>query len=98
MEERSRRGCRFSGRAAVYEHGEIYEKVVAIVFAEERATYEVASVVLLDIERAVPLVSPGYWHVVDENEMRSSGRDRRNVFDREFESHLTLNGAFRITI
>lgn len=35
----------------------VYGKVAAIVFAEERGTYEVASVVLLYIERAAPLVS-----------------------------------------
>ena len=95
VEERSRRGCRSFERAAVHERDEIYERAVAvaIVLAEERVTYEVASVGIA-VERAAPLVSPGYRHVADGNKMRPSWRERRNALDREFQSHLTPNGDF----
>ena len=96
VEQLSRRGYRFFGRAEIHQRGETYDTAVAMVLAEEDATYDVAAVVLLEVERAAALVSPGYWRVADENAMRSCWRERRSALDREFESHLETYGGFQI--
>jgi len=97
VEQSSRRGYRFSGRAEVHQQGKVFEEAKAKVFADENATYPVSSVVLLLVEHAAPLVSPGYWHVADEHAMRALWRERRRALDEEFEAHLAEEGPFRIT-
>jgi len=96
VDQLSRRGYRFFGRSTLHVSGEVFEKAVQIVVGEERARYPVASVVFLEVQRAAPLTSPGYWHVADENVMRANWRERRAALDREFEEHLKAQGAFRI--
>jgi hypothetical protein len=44
--------------------------------------------VLVTVETAEPLVSPGYWHVRDEPEMRAAWGRRRPLLDAAFERHL----------
>jgi uncharacterized protein len=96
VDQLSRRGYRFFGHATLHVGGEIFQKAVGIVLGEEKAPYPVASVVLLEVERAAPLISPGYWHVEDETAMRANWRERRAALDREFEEHLKAQGAFRV--
>jgi hypothetical protein len=96
VDQLSRRGYRFSGQAALHDNGDIFERAVEMVLAEANSTYKVASVVLLELECAEPLVSPGYWHVADENAMRASWRERRNALEREFEAHLSRQGPFQV--
>lgn len=95
VDQLSRRGYRFSGRATMHAQGEIFDRALGIVFAEEKAPYPVKSIVLLEVEHAAPLVSPGYWHVADEHAMRALWRERRKALDDEFEAHLATQGAFR---
>ena len=92
----SRRGYRFSGRAAIHTSGEIFDKAVAMVVGEERANYPVAGVVLLEVAQAAPLISPGYWHVADECDMRSQWRERRQALDAEFDQHIAAQGPFTV--
>lgn len=96
VDQLSRRGYRFFGRAAVYVSGEIFERAVRIVVGEEKARYPVQSVILIEVLRAAPLISPGYWHVADENVMRAQWRERRTMLECEFEEHLKIQGAFRV--
>ena len=96
VDQLSRRGYRFFGRASLHASGETFEKAVSIVIGEEKARYPVASVVMLEVKRAAPLVSPGYWNVLDEHAMRASWRERRAALDREFEEHIATQGAFRV--
>ena len=96
VDQLSRRGYRFSGRATIHTGGRIFDDAVAMIVGEERATYPVAAVVLLEVEKAAPLISPGYCHVADENAMRSSWRERRKILDEEFEAHLLATGPFRV--
>jgi hypothetical protein len=56
--------------------------------SEFLSTYPVACVVLVTVETAEPLVSPGYWHVRDEPEMRAAWGRRRPLLDAAFERHL----------
>ena len=96
VDQLSRRGYRFFGQASLQASGGVFEKAVRIVVGEERARYPVACVVMLTVERAAPLISPGYWHVADETAMRANWRERRMALDLEFEDHLKVQGAFRV--
>ena len=52
--------------------------------------------ILIAVERAEPLVSPGYWAVEDETAMRESWRGRRGKLDMEFEAFLAGRPPFRV--
>ena len=91
VEERSRRGYRFRGRAAVHVGDAVFAEAMTRVFAEENAKYPVASVVLIHVERAEPVVSPGYMHVNSEREMRDGWQSRRAALDAAFEQHVAAH-------
>jgi len=75
---------------------EVYGEATRRVFAEEGATYPVEAVVLISVERADPLISPGYWTVTDEAAMRELWRQRRAALDQEFEAFLAKRPPFRV--
>jgi len=96
VDQLSRRGYRFFGHSTLHASGEIFERAVRIVVGDEKARYPVQSVVLLEVHRAAPLISPGYWHVADESAMRAQWRERPVALERDFEDHLKLQGVFRV--
>ena len=51
-EQLSRRGYRFFGRAELHRDDDVFRAAMARVFGEEKATYPVEAVVLLNVERA----------------------------------------------
>jgi hypothetical protein len=87
VEQLSRRGYRFFGRAEVHRDDGVFHEATRRVFGEEGARYPVDGVVLLAIERADWLASPGYMHVKTEAEMRASWRERRAALDAEFDTY-----------
>jgi predicted pyridoxine 5'-phosphate oxidase superfamily flavin-nucleotide-binding protein len=54
-----RKGYRFKGRAEVLSDGPLYDEIVA-GFARNKVTNPMNSVALITVERAAPLISPGY--------------------------------------
>jgi hypothetical protein len=97
VEQLSRRGYRFSGRAEVHSPGSaVYEEATRRVFGEAPPTHPVAAVVLLAIERAAPMLSPAYWRIAGETALREIWRARREALDREFEAHLARVGEVRV--
>jgi general stress protein 26 len=88
IDQISRRGYRFSGRASLHAGDDIFAAATARVFAEEGAEYPVACVVLIEPDRAEPLVSPGYLNIPDERAMRTAWARRRAELDAAFEAHL----------
>jgi uncharacterized protein len=88
VDQLSRRGYRFAGPAYLHTQGALFDEACRRVFAEEAARYTVSAVVLLHLERAIPLVSPGYAHIRDEAGMRAVWRERRAALDEEFEAFL----------
>jgi predicted pyridoxine 5'-phosphate oxidase superfamily flavin-nucleotide-binding protein len=94
VEQLSRRGYRFFGPATLHADGAVYEEAVRRVRGAD-AQPPVSGVVLLALERAAPLVSPGYWRVPDEPAMRALWRERRAELDREFEAYLARAEPFR---
>ena len=97
VEQLSRRGYRFSGRGELHFEGSaVYEEAVRRVMDATLPGQPVASVVLLAIEHAAPLLSPAYWTVSDETALREIWRARREALDREFEAHIALVGPVRV--
>lgn len=91
----SRRGYRFLGKATIHIDDDVYWEATGRIFQEEGSEYPVQAVVLIALERALPLVSPGYRHYSDEWEMRSVWQERRSQLDGEFEEHIKMNGAWK---
>jgi hypothetical protein len=70
-----RKGYRFKGRATLLTDGPEFERAVGVL-TEERGVADLAGrvrhVVLIDVERASPLVSPIYELGASEDEVRKS--------------------------
>jgi predicted pyridoxine 5'-phosphate oxidase superfamily flavin-nucleotide-binding protein len=97
VEPLSRRGYRFFGGAEAHLEGsEVYEQAMERVYGGGERTYAASSVVILTVERAAALLSPAYWRVADEAELRAMWRERRNDMDREFEAHVGEVGPVRV--
>jgi len=97
VEPLSRRGYRFFGKAAVHGHGSaICDDAVRRAFGDSESAYPVNAAVILEVERAEPLLSPAYWRVSDENDLRAMWRERREAMDREFEAHVAAAGPVRV--
>jgi hypothetical protein len=97
VDQLSRRGYRFFGPVTVHVGDAIFEDALRRVQREEQTAYPVAAVILLAVERAAALVSPGYWRVPDERAMRALWRERRAALDREFEAYLARVEPFRVS-
>ena len=97
VEQLSRRGYRFFGPVTLHVGDAVFEEAMRRVQSQAQAPYAVAGVVLLAVERAAPLVSPGYWAVADERAMRTLWRERRASLDQEFETYLSRVEPFRVS-
>ena len=67
------------------------------VQSAEQRLHPVIAIILLEIERAAALASPGYWRVPDEQAMRALWRERRRALDQEFEAYLAQVEPFRVS-
>ena len=88
VDQLSRRGYRCFGRASIHRGDAIFAQATGQVFAEEGMSYEVESVIVLDIERVEPLWSPGYSHVPEEADVRTWWRARRAALDADYDVYL----------
>ena len=89
VEQLSRRGYRFAGRASVHPPGSVtYVEGVRRVYDDSLPADPPRGVVLLAVDRAAPLLSPAYWRGTDETALRAIWRERRAALDREFEAYL----------
>jgi predicted pyridoxine 5'-phosphate oxidase superfamily flavin-nucleotide-binding protein len=75
VDQIARKGYRFKGRAEVIEDGPRLEEALRRYEAGDRMLREAGkrarAVVLVEVERALPLVSPGYDWIRSEEEMRA---------------------------
>jgi len=93
VEQLSRRGYRFAGRATLYAAGTAeYADGIARVYGDAMPAAAPAAVVVLTVERAAPLLSPAYWRGLDEATLRAQWRERRAALDAEFEAYLADHG------
>ena len=67
----ARKGYRFKGPAAVYEDGPLFEQALAF-YRQRGTTSPIRHIVLVRVERAVPLISPAYDQGKTEDEIRES--------------------------
>ena len=88
VDQLSRRGYRFFGRAELHRDDGVYREATKRIYGEEGAKYPVEAVVLIEVERAEAVVSPGYLHLKTEEEMRANWRERRAALDAEFDAHV----------
>jgi predicted pyridoxine 5'-phosphate oxidase superfamily flavin-nucleotide-binding protein len=95
VEQKSRRGYRFSGRGTLHRDDAVYASATRRVFEEEGAEYPVKHVVLIAVDRAEMLASPGYAHFPSERQMRDYWSVRRAELDRAYEAHIAQAGAWR---
>jgi uncharacterized protein len=66
-----RKGYRFKGTATIHQQGPIFEQGLA--FYRQRGTMSpIRSIVLVQVERAMPLISPAYDRGKTEEEIRAS--------------------------
>ena len=91
----SRRGYRFLGKGSVHVDDHIYREATARIFQEEGSEYRVHAVILIAVERILPLISPGYQHYSDEWEIRNVWKEKRSKLNKEFEEHIKTEGAWK---
>lgn len=95
VDQTSRRGYRFFGRAEIHEGDGVHATAEEIVFRDDGSEYANRGAVVLTIERVLPLISPGYHGDVDEHAMRASWREKRASLDASFEAHVGRRGPHR---
>jgi predicted pyridoxine 5'-phosphate oxidase superfamily flavin-nucleotide-binding protein len=73
-----RKGYRFKGTAAVYTEGDVLERALGLYVSLGLSDYRdrIRSVVLVKVERALPLTSPVYDLGLTEDEVRSQYAER----------------------
>lgn len=91
----SRRGYRFYGKASAHEGDDVHRAAEERVFREDGATYPNRGAIVLHVERALPLVSPGYQTVEDETAMRAAWKPKRAALDAAFDAHVAARGPYR---
>jgi hypothetical protein len=98
VEQLSRRGYRFAGRATLYFAGsEEYSEAVRRVYGDGSVATAPSAAVIIAVERAAPLLSPAYWRNTDETAIRARWLERRALLDQEFEAYLAKAGPVRIS-
>jgi len=73
VDPNARKGYRFKGRAEVIADGPDFERMLAF-FRQRGTTSPIRHVVLIAVERALPVVSPGYDGGASEDEIRARWR------------------------
>ena len=66
----TRKGYRFKGVGKIYSDGPIFEKVIAY-FKEAGSKHTIKNIVLIKIDRAMPVFSPAYDTGLSEYEVRN---------------------------
>jgi uncharacterized protein len=99
VEQLSRRGYRFAGRATLhFPESPVYAEGVRRVYDNTLPADPPTAVVLLAVERAAPLLSPAYWRGNDETAIRALWRERRAALDREFDAYLANVEPTRVEV
>lgn len=92
----SRRGYRFQGKASVHKDDDVHRAAAERIRRDDGADYDDRGAIVLEIERALPLISPGYVEDMDEWKMRAAWKPKRAKLDATFEAHLSKRGPFAL--
>ena len=73
----TRKGYRFKGIATVIESGSLFDELIAFYNQSglSDAPRRIQAVVMVKVQRALPLVSPAYDHDVTEDQVRTQWED-----------------------
>jgi MOSC domain-containing protein YiiM len=88
----SRRGYRFFGSAKAHEGDAVATIASGRIAKDEGHAYAHRGAIVLTVDRALPLLSPGYAHAKDEWDLRASEKRLRSSLDLAFEGHLRRQG------
>ena len=77
-----RKGYRFKGTARVLGDGALFDEIIAF-FRKRGIASPIKHIVMVKVERALPLVSPAYDSGATEDEIRARWRDYWRSIDRE---------------
>jgi len=91
----SRRGYRFLGTATLHRDDAIHREALARLAADPPVPPSVHAIVLIRVERALSIESPGYASGNDETAMRAEWRARRAALEERFEAHLAGRPPWR---
>jgi len=69
----SRKGYRFRGKATLVGEGPRFEEILAF-YRARRTTNPIETIVVIDVERAEPVISPAYDQGASEEEIRARWR------------------------
>jgi uncharacterized protein len=93
VDQLSRKGYRFKGTATVHTDGDIFDR--GVQFYEERGTVRarerIRGIVIVTVERALPVTSPAYDIGVTETELRD--RNLRRLTGLGAEGALPVTGV-----
>ena len=91
-----RKGFRFKGTAAVLTEGQLFQDVLATYKSGQMGVQRLAStikrVVVVKVERALPLVSPGYFPGVTEEQMRIQWEGYWDSVTEQYHAQTAANG------
>jgi predicted pyridoxine 5'-phosphate oxidase superfamily flavin-nucleotide-binding protein len=88
----ARKGYRFKGSAVVYKEGPIFEQALAF-YRNRGTTSPIHHIVLVKVERALPLISPAYDRGKTEDEVRDTWlRYWETLYHREGEETAASDG------
>jgi len=65
-----RKGYRFKGTAKVLSDGDLFEKIASF-YRESGSTYTINNIVLVKVERIIPLLSPVYDTGISEEDVKN---------------------------
>jgi len=73
----TRKGYRFKGIATVLESGALFDEVITIYqqAGPSDAPHRIQAIVMIEVQRALPLVSPAYDRDVTEDQIRTQWED-----------------------
>ncbi len=79
-----RKGYSFKGRARIVTEGPLFEEILAFYRREGLGEYAIQAVVLVKVERALPLISPAYDLGATEEQLRAHWTERwKSLYERE---------------
>ena len=73
----TRKGYRFKGTAKVFSEGEIFDKVISF-YGEAASKYKINNIILVKVDRVIPITSPIYDTGVSEEEVKNRYTDYWN--------------------
>ena len=90
-----RKGYRFKGSATILSEGSLFEEVLNTYKNGETGVRRLAStisrVVVVKVERALPLISPGYFPGITEEQMRSQWEGYWDAITQSYHARPTVD-------